>query len=156
MTYTPPREQLRGLPLEIAECYGKPNINAHYAADIVKSNRLDDGALCACCGRMATNSHHCPPLSKGRTFVLRTDWGIHILKPALIAVCGSGTTGCHDGFHGGARFKARWHWDSDEIAEAWWSGELLKGMYPHSKRLYGLGCWLIEDRRTGDVIEIRQ
>ena len=148
MTFVPKMEQLRGLSLEVAECYGKPHIGAYYARDNVKSNQLAQDARCATWLRPATNSHHCPPLSKGRTFILSTPLGMHILKPALIAVCGSGTTGCHNGFHGGARYKPQWVWLCDEYAEMWWDGTILKRIPPHSGRLYQYGYWDIFDQKA--------
>lgn len=150
--YIPSSRQLMGLSYEVAECYGKPHIGARYENESVKSHKRMRNAACAVCGGHATNAHHNPPLSKGHVFLLMTEWGRFVLKPALIAVCGSGTTGCHNGFHGGARYKARWMWDSDENAQKWWSGELLKRMKPHSNELYRYGYWAIEDRLTGEVI----
>lgn len=156
MTYTPTTQQLRGLPVEVAECYGKPHIRAHYDGAGVKSHKLDEGATCATCPRLATNVHHCPPISKGKTFLLRSEWGAFDLKPALFALCGSGTTGCHNGFHGGARFKAVWVWDTDEFAKRWWSGWLLShGIEPHSEQLYDMGSWKITDRLLGSRFEVR-
>jgi len=155
MTYIPASSQLRGLPYEAAECYGKPHIMCRYSGSSAKSHMRDEDARCVCCGRMATNAHHNPPLSKGHIFLLMTKWGRFALKPSLIAVCGSGTTGCHNGFHGGARFKARWVWDSDEYAEMWWNGEFLKHMRPHSRELYRYGCWHISDSETGREFDWR-
>ena len=154
--FVPHSRQLRGLSYEVAECYGKPHIMARYDGSSVKSHRREEDAVCVVCGRPATNAHHNPPLSKGDVFLLMTGWGRFVLKPALIAVCGSGTTGCHNGFHGGARFKARWVWDSDESAEKWWNGEFLKEMPPHSNKLYRYGCWRISDSRTGRETEYRR
>lgn len=154
MTFVPKREQLRGLSLEVAECYGKPHIEAYYSSDSVRSNKLEEGARCATCHRIATNSHHCPPLSKGRTFILATPLGMHVLKPALFAVCGSGTTGCHNGFHGGARFKPEWVWNSDDDAAMWWDGTILKRIPPHSKMLFHHGFWVIHDLAFGTSFEV--
>lgn len=67
-------------------------------------------------------------------------------------VCGSGTTGCHDKFHGGARLKAEWAWRSKVYEEAWWSGELLEVYEPHSPGLYEYGYWLITDRDGNEMI----
>lgn len=155
MSYTPPARRLGGLSVEMAERYGKPHIGAFYAGDSVRSNVLEEGAVCACCGRPATNSHHCPPLSRGRYFSLRLPSGTWCLRPSLIAVCGSGTTGCHNGFHGGARFTADWVWESDAAAYRWWDGTLLADFGPHSPTLYRFGHWEIKDRLTGNVIEVR-
>lgn len=154
MTYVPEREQLRGLSLQVAECYGKPHIEAYYSSDSVRSNRLEEDARCSICNRIATNSHHCPPLSKGRTFILATPLGMHVLKPALFAVCGSGTTGCHNGFHGGARFKPDWVWRSDDDAAMWWNGTILNRIPPHSKLLFHHGFWVIHDLAFGTSFEV--
>lgn len=153
MTFTPKREQLRGLPLQFAECYGKPHVGAFYAAGDAKSNRLEPGSLCMVCGRPAANSHHCPPLSKGRTFLLATPRGTRVLKPALFALCGSGTTGCHGRFHGGARFKAEWAWDSDDDAAMWWDGTILERVPPHSDLIFGHGRWVVRDLASGRSFE---
>ena len=155
MSYTPPRELLRGMSLQHAELYGKPHIGAHYMGADVKSHKALQGALCAVCGRPATNVHHVSPLSRGKTFRLETQVGNWDLKPALFALCGSGTTGCHNGFHGGARFKAEWVWDNDHEAEEWWSGRLLLMMMPHDPLLYLSGCWEITDLKTGTVRQVR-
>ena len=155
MSFAPERSQLCGLSYEVAECYGKPHINAYYLASGVKSHRAEPDALCAVCRKPAESVHHIPPLSKGRIFLLKTKWGQFVLKPSLFALCGSGTTGCHNGFHGGARYRATWAWDSDEYAEMWWSGEFLKDMRPHSPGLYAYGKWVIHDRRTGKDFEYR-
>lgn len=149
MSFVPDMWQLRGLPYDVAERYGKPCVGAHYRGHGARSNALDEGARCACCGRPATNSHHCPPLHFGQGFLLATPRGSWLLRPALIALCGSGTTGCHDGFHGGARYRATWEWRSDEFARMWWDGELLSRVAPHSPALYAWGLWRFEDRRTG-------
>ena len=154
--FVPTMGQLQGLSYEVAECYGKPHIGCHYQGESVKSHKRDADALCAICHMPATNAHHNPPLSKGTVFLLITDWGRFVLKPSLIAVCGSGTTGCHNWFHGGARLKARWVWDSDEYAEMWWNGEFLKRMAPHSKELYRYGKWVMQDTLTGEFREHRE
>lgn len=148
--FIPTSSQLRCLSYPVAERYGKPHISAHYKTRNVKSNKLDQYARCSICGEPATNSHHDPPLRNGKSFLLVTDNGSFELKPALIALCGSGTTGCHDGFHGGARYRIEWIWDKDCYASAWWSGEILSKIEPHSPELYMYGYWLITDKKTGD------
>lgn len=153
--FRPQANQLSGLSYRVAELYGKPHIQAHYKNANVKSNTLDEDACCVICGARATNSHHTPPLSKGRTFLLRTYWGQFILKPALFAVCGSGTTGCHNDFHGGARYRPEWVWYEDEYAEMWWDGTFLRRHAPHGDWLYNYGFWRIHDLDTNKKIEIR-
>jgi hypothetical protein len=129
--------------------YGLPHIMCSYRGKSVNSHRLDEDAVCVCCGRPATNAHHWPP--KG-TAPVRHRAGFE-LKPALFAVCGSGTTGCHDGFHGGARYDAWWEWDEDGAEDRWEDGSLLQILPPHSPGLYQLGHWVILDKRTGFEIK---
>ena len=148
MTYIPDSSLLCGLSVEAAECFGKPHLGCHYVRDDTKSNRLDEQARCASCGKRAESSHHEPPLGMGgrnRQLLLRTPMGIHVLKPALIALCGSGTTGCHGKRHHG-ELPIRWVWERDEHAALWWSGELLKQFAPHDPRLSELGHWEIGGR----------
>ncbi len=154
MSFTPSMDQLCGLSLEVAERYGKPHVGAFYAGSGVKTHKRRGDARCAVCGRPVGSVHHEPPLSRGHVFLLRTKWGQFVLKPSLFALCGSGTTGCHNDFHGGARFKPYWVWRSDEFAEMWWDGTLLKTIHPHSPELYEYGYWRIHDARTGRDIEI--
>ena len=157
MSYRPDKEQLDGLSYEVAECYGKPHIMAHYHGRGVKTHRKDSDAVCAICRRKVGSVHHNPPLSKGHVFVLRTPIGQFVLKPSLFSLCGSGTTGCHDGFHGDARYEPRWIWDDDEYAEKWWSGWFLSHFIePHDEKLYRYGRWVIRDSKTGQDIEYRK
>ena len=69
-----------------------------------------------------------------------------------LASWASGTTGCHDKFHGGARLKAEWAWRSKVYEEAWWTGELLQVYEPHSPDLYEFGYWAITDRYGNEII----
>ena len=156
MTFVPESWQLRGLSYEAAGKFGMPHLGAHYRCDSPHANVLDcDMQPCAVCGRPAANSHHEPPIGMGgrnAVFTLSTERGAFFLKPALIAVCGSGTSGCHHEFHGGARYSIRWAWHSDAAAERWWSGwYLTRGYVPHDPRLYRHGHWEITDKQTGRV-----
>ena len=157
-----PARLLGGVPLQVAECYGKPHIGCRYEvaefpdtrqgrAVAVNSHRLDEGALCACCGRPATNAHHWPPKRNSPTFHLNG----HCLRPALFAVCGSGTTGCHNGWHAGARYRAIWKWDADEYFTAWWFDDLVGETGAHSNELYLYGCWELYDMLMGRIWEVR-
>lgn len=47
---------------------------------------------CIVCGRPNPNLHHMPPIGSGK----RSAW-----QGAMLALCGSGTTGCHGAFHAG-------------------------------------------------------
>lgn len=153
MSYVPPASILQGLPLETAQKFGMPSINAHYAGKGVRTNRLDDEAMCAFCRRPATNAHHVPNVGMGarnKGFRLHG----HVLRPALIALCGSGTTGCHGDCHNG-RMAIRWVWDSDEYSEAWWEGDLLDEFGEGSPMLYEFGYWELKQAMGSKVRRIR-
>lgn len=152
------KSQLRGMSKEIAELYGKPHIGARYVGSdrskAMRYERIYDA--CFLCGRLATNCHHVVPRGKGQVFTLSTPKGTWRLRSPLFALCGSGTTGCHNGFHGGALYRARWVWDDPTSEEAWWSGELLSELTPHSPGLYLHGRWEIDDGRSGLTIVYRE
>lgn len=142
---TPTREQLRGLSYETANLYGKPHIGCCYYREEINSTAWDgEHRKCAVCGRTDGfhSRHHEPPRSKG-SFLLDTPMGKFVLLPALIDLCGSGTTGCHGARHAG-KLKVRWAWDSDEYERDWWSGKLLSqvGHIPNGKWLYGYGRYV--------------
>lgn len=147
--YVPDSKTLRGLSVSSAQCFGMPHANAHYSGKGVRTNHLSCDAMCSVCGMMATNSHHVPPVGMGGRNATFTLHG-HVLRPALIALCGSGTTGCHGMIHSGL-LRVEWSWDDDAYAEAWWSGELLEELEPHDQRLYGLGKWVFTFR-SGRVV----
>lgn len=151
MTYTPPASVLRGASYAHASCCGMPHVRAAYTADDIRRYESHGGA-CPMCGLPVTNVHHEPPRSFG-SFLLRSPSGIHVLKPALISLCGSGTTGCHGLVHHGLA-SWRWEWDGDEWAERWWSGELLKWVEPHDPKLYGAGRWVVT-MPDGSEAEVR-
>jgi len=137
---TPTREQLNGRPYETAKLYGMPHIGAKYYREHVDATKFTgDYRRCACCGKTggAHSKHHEPPKGRGSSFILKTPMGRFVLLPALIDLCGSGTTGCHGDRHNGD-LGIRWEWDSDEYEEKWWDGTLLsRGMKPN-------GAWLFE------------
>ena len=153
MSYEIHSSLLHGVPYNVAECYGKPHFLCEYTGSGVNGTRLFDGARCMTCGRMATNAHHWPPKRTASTFT-RND-GI-TLRPALFAVCGHGTTGCHDGWHGGARFRALWLWDSDEYARRWWESNWPDEIGHHSSELYLYGCWEVYDLRNGLIWQVHE
>lgn len=153
MSFIPTAEQLHGYSLERAECYGKPHVMSRYVGSGVNNYKLDDNANCCICGKPATNSHHLPPKGYGIAFVLPTKMGQFVLRPALLSVCGSGTTGCHGLIHNKV-ITVKWVWDEDEYAEAWWDGTFLShGIKPHSEQLYEYGHW--EVRKPGQIMQIR-
>ena len=147
--------RLCGMSKPRAELYGKPHVGCHYVGPSPKSYERTQG-WCAICGRPAACCHHVAPLGRGREFVLSTDMGAWRLRSALFCLCGSGTTGCHDGFHGGARYFPRWEWDGPDEEAAWWDGTLLARHAPHDPALYAYGRWEIDDRRAGRTITIRE
>lgn len=146
---TPDSSVLRGLAYDVAASFGMPHVSAYYRNGNVNSNAFEHDAACAVCGGMATNSHHEPPKGAASTFTLFTRWGAFPLRPALIAVCGSGTTGCHGERHSG-KLRFRWVWDDEEAEVLWWDGYLLAhGYQPHDERLWAFGHW--EIMRNGKV-----
>lgn len=149
------REQLRGLSVERAELYGKPHVGARYLGRSVTRCELTTDACCVCGGR-ATNAHHVAHRGWGDIFELVTPNGTWSLRSPLFALCGSGTTGCHDGFHGGAWLRAWWEWDDPLYEDAWWDGLMLARFEPHDKALYRYGRWAIENARTGKTKRIRE
>ena len=151
MTYIPPKEQLGGLSLGVAELFGKPHIGARYLTE-GKRYALNEHAACVICGNRATNSHHIIPRGKAKEFILQTENGDFTLHSPLFAVCGSGTTGCHNGFHGGSQYEVRWEWWTIANAEKWWRGEILKKIPPHSQELYNFGFWIVGNKSTGGVL----
>ena len=147
--------------------YGMPHIGCTYTRDDVAATAFDDDwVACAICGATATNRHHEPPRGRhsatddsGRkrlgALLLMTERGRFVLKPALIALCGSGTTGCHSLVHS-RLVEIEWAFDTEEYAGQWESGYLLShGIKPHSEKLYGYGCWHFHDKRNGKRWEHR-
>lgn len=149
------KARLQGLTLERAELFGKPHLGCRYTGRTEKAYERTQ-ARCCICGRPARSCHHVMPLGRARHFDMATPNGTWRLRSALFCLCGSGSTGCHDGFHGGARYKASWLWDEEAWAERWWDGLLLATHGPHSPELFRYGCWQVEDRKTGKVWEIRR
>lgn len=155
---TPSREQLHGLAHPVAECFGKPHWQARYlSAEPTKPSvdryALEEDACCIVCGKRATNSHHNPRKGVMRIFPMGTERGLWLLRPALLAVCGSGTAGCHRAIHEGL-LKIEWAWDHEGFEDAWWDGSLLESSKPHSASLYECGFWRItSDGKT--VREVR-
>lgn len=135
-----PSSVLRGMPYSKAKCFGMPHHMAFYTSG--DRHSLQAGATCLVCGRPAQSAHHEPQKGfGGKTWTLRTPKGAFVLRPALIALCGSGTTGCHGKRHSGL-LRIEWAWDDPAWEDAWFSGEILSmGIRPHSPELYGFGHW---------------
>lgn len=137
--YVPTINQLQGLTLETAECFGKPHVNAQYVGYGVNRYVMEKDAICPICGRRAVNVHHQPPKGRGRFIRI----GSHILRPSLFGLCGSGTTGCHGRIHSG-KLKVSWCWLDDDFSQAWWEGKLFSRLKPHDQKLYDYGYWNFE------------
>ena len=147
--YIPPMSALNGLPVDVAQRFGMPHWGCRYKGPTGDAHELT-GWRCAWCGTHASNCHHEPPKGMGgrnRVFHLKTPMGVFVLRPALIALCGTGTTGCHGMAHS-RLLRIRWMWGRSEYAEKWWSGHYLShGIVPHDERLYELGFWVVEDSK---------
>ena len=100
--------------------------------------------------KRAGSVHHVARRSWGEAFRLVTPRGTWDLRSPLFCLCGSGTTGCHGGFHDGG-LRAEWSWRSSVYEEAWWSGVLLREYGPHHPGLYEFGRWLITDRYGNEM-----
>ena len=147
MSYTPDSRQLRGLSYPKASLYGMPHIGAKYwREDMAATKWAGDYRKCACCGKVGGmhNRHHEPPRGNG-TFLLETPKGKFVLFPALIDLCGSGTTGCHGMRHNGL-LRISWEWYEDWSAEDWWDGTFLSTPYhePHGEWLWKHGRYVFE------------
>lgn len=152
MGYVPPARLLQGLTVRQARAFCAPSVGASYAGRSVRSNRLDEGARCAVCGRPATNAHHEPPVGMGGGRARLALNGV-AMRPALIALCGSGTTGCHGKVHSGA-LRLEWAFDSDEEEELWWRGWFAPEVYEAGAA--GLGRWEVRDRAGNLLKTIRR
>lgn len=131
---------------------GMPNIGAEYTSHTSKNaqHRLDDNAVCCCCGQRAKNGHHLVPKGMGggrRVYVRQTDIGCFHLFSPIFAVCGMGnSSGCHGKFHHhGGFFDAKWVWDSDVAEEEWDLGTIWRRFPSNGQSLYQVGHWEITD-----------
>lgn len=138
--------QLDGLSVDDAKRYGLPHFGAYYARENVDANRLVSNAKCVVCGKRAHHSHHWPPKGRGRHYTMETPIGMFVLMPSLFAVC----PWCHDRWHM-HQLTADWEWFSPEGWDRWFAGEILRNPQfpPHSKELYRLGQWVLNDLERG-------
>lgn len=137
---------MKRITINQSQPWGMPHVGARYIG-ATKRWAPDEEAVCAVCGRLATNAHHEPQRGTCGVSTLVTDYGRWTLQPALIALCGSGTTGCHGLRHSG-RLSFRWVWDNEQAREDWFSGFLLaSGFMPHDERLFTLGHWEAVDEQ---------
>lgn len=167
---------MRGVHIgrDVAVNYGMPHLGCRYTRDDVRATAFvenEEGwTPCAVCGRPAENRHHLPPRSTSScvdevgkrhpgSILLPTRYGQYVLKPALVALCGSGTTGCHGKVHN-RDIDIHWEFDTKEYEELWLQGWFLahgidgylktkdgllfmKPLVPHSRELYKIGRWVI-------------
>ena len=150
----PDSRLLMGLSYDKAHLMGLPNVGCEYLSYCAGTYRVLEGERCLLCGAYhPLNAHHVVPKSVCGTFYLKG----HMLRSPLFALCGSGTQGCHDGFHGGSRYKVSWLWDTQEDEDMWWSGRTLEemGYEPHDDRLFRHGKYVIHDKRLDLEIHLR-
>lgn len=142
VTYT--AAMLKGRTVRAFSMLGKPCVGAEYAGN-GDAHRLEAGARCFICGRPAANAHHEPPKGMGGgAFRLDTPNGPRILRPPLLAVCGSGNAcGCHAMLHKGIA-KVRWEWDSELFEREWLEGRLDEELYENDERLFAMGRYMVE------------
>lgn len=143
-----PRILLGGLSVERADLYGKPHIGAWSKG--LRYGRSQE--WCPICGAPATNCHHIA--GRGGLTVTVSGKPVRLLSP-LMAVCGSGTTGCHGRIHE-RRVIVSWVWEDPAMQLAWFQGRLLEELRPHDPRLYAYGWWAIEDKDAHVVREVRR
>lgn len=142
MSYNIPRHLLGGLSVKAASSMGMPHQGAYYLNETGDAHQVEKGIHCIRCRvNPATNAHHEPPKGLGGQKVLILHG--QLLRPALHALCGSGTTGCHEQRHA-HKFEIVWEWEKDIYKQAWWEGEFFReGLKPHSPDLYDFGEWVI-------------
>lgn len=155
MTWHIPSELLCGLNSDQASCLGMPHQGAEYLNGTGDAHRLIDGIHCVSCRvNPASNAHHEPIKGMGgrKTLMLHGK----LLRPSLHALCGMGNaSGCHGMRHAG-KLTILWVWNDDESKRAWWEGELFReGYEPHDPRLYDLGRWEHEFKKTGSGKTVR-
>lgn len=133
-----------------AAMFGMPHAGARYTGrGVARYARTQDE--CAICGARGQSVHHTASRGLGER-VMETPNGDHLLRPALMLLCGTGTTGCHGDIEDG-RMSVRWEWYDPADAERWADGSLLCLFGPHDPGLYDLGRWVVE-RRGEAVCEI--
>ena len=151
--------------------YGLPHIGATYIPGWTKKKRNYDRVsdMCqVCCQARATSTHHIIPIGMGgrqsakriaidRAFcesyssvqapeIISTSMGNFEVYTPLIAVCGTGTIGCHGDFEE-HRIRIEWVWRDELCKTLWESGWILShGYQPNSERLFEFGYYRISGR----------
>lgn len=137
----PSMSQLRGLSMRWASLMGMPHVGAKYDSYRTGSYSLDDDARCAICGYGGhpLNAHHL--VNRGVCHEFELDG--HRLRSPLWCLHGSGTTGCHGAVHD-RNIIITWEWDDQSLEDAWWSGDILRAVRPHSDELWAMGRYVID------------
>ncbi len=112
---------------------------------------------CIICGKFLAgiphSQHHMTPKGMGgankiMTIKSASSHKTYKMDSSKISLCGSGTTGCHNDFHGGARLRITWEWASRPLMRMWFDGLFLdSGFIAHDKRLWEMGCYAVYERQ---------
>lgn len=141
-----------GINRQRLELMGKPHIGAHYEREDYRTNKLDDGARCAFCGRPATDSHHVVPRSTVHAYTVDTPLGRFVTMSPLFALCRE----CHDDIHSRRRYAIEWVWEAEQYREEWENGHTLAHICPPaSSFLFQQGHYLLTDNFTGTERELK-
>lgn len=157
-----------------AKLMGLPHIGSAYTGRWRKDKRLGYvriAKVCQVCEcARSTSTHHIIPIGmggrqSGRSITVNVDYcraydqrfGVDVDYPRtsydvytpLIALCGSGTQGCHGEFEDGV-LEAIWVWDDELCRDLWEAGWMLfHGYAPNDGRLFEFGHY--EIMRSGEV-----
>ena len=139
-------KQLKGLDYPRAELLGKPSIGAHYTREDYRAYHLDENARCVVCGRRAEHAHHVVHRKTARGWTVDTELGRFTVLSPLFALCHE----CHENFHGGSRYTARWEWADKQYMTEWWNGHTLAHICaPGNDFLKQEGHFVLVDKKTG-------
>lgn len=130
---------------------GFPHIGAEYVTGFSRGHRnyrREDDALCAVCGRMASETHHLVELGMGGVQMphnAHRPYGVFPLYSPLLALCRE----CHDRFHLHG-LRAEWAYDEGEG-----DGPATMALRTaNSPLLFGYGRYLLFGR-DGLIRELR-
>lgn len=141
-----------GVSINRLELMGKPHIGAHYEREDYRTNRLDEGARCVICGRIATDSHHLVPRSVLRGYTVDTPLGRFVTMSPLFALCRT----CHKDIHDRGRYNFEWRWTKKQYVDEWHNGHTLAHVCrPGSDFLFQEGYYLMTDKLTGTTRKLK-
>ena len=132
---------------------GMPHLFARYRSG--DAHELEPGARCAACGAPAEHCHHMPPKGIGGGSATQTvriaDGSEHVLRPALIALCGK----CHEAYHATGRLGIEWVWDLPQHGWDWNDGMLAAPVYDgNSPLLWRWGQWVFRTERGDTAVRL--